>query len=134
MYLGKIRTFGLACGLAKAPYWVTVIRALLSSQIIPSLAKALLVWGEVWMCGYLPHINRLFVVYALVVRWNTMDSELHAMVAVVPLARSFFLGPGVTGACDVSVMPPSPLLPEFRAWALARSLEARPPPCGRIDN
>jgi hypothetical protein len=61
-----------------------------------------------------------------------MDLELHATDAIVPLARSFVLGPSVTGACDVSVMPLSPLLPEFRAWSLARSLEARLPPCGRI--
>jgi hypothetical protein len=60
------------------------------------------------MGGYLPHINRLFVVYALDVRWNTTDSELLATDAIVPLARSFVLGPGVTGACDVSVMSPSP--------------------------
>jgi hypothetical protein len=86
------------------------------------------------MCGYLPHINRLFVVFALVVPWITTDSELHATDAVVPLSRSFVLGPGVTGACDVSVMPPSPVLPEFRAWALARSLEAKPPPCGSIPD
>jgi hypothetical protein len=76
----------------------------------------------------------LFVVYALVVRWNTTDSKIHATDAIVPLARSFVLGPGVTGACNVSVMPPSPVLPEFRAWALARSLEVRPPPCGRIPH
>jgi hypothetical protein len=31
----------------------------------------------------------LFVVYALVVRWNTTDSELHATDAIVPLARDF---------------------------------------------
>jgi hypothetical protein len=49
-------------------------------------------WGEVSMCGYLPQINRLFVVYALVVGWNTTDSELHATEAIVPLARSFVLG------------------------------------------
>jgi hypothetical protein len=49
-------------------------------------------WGEVSMGGYLPHINRLlvclFVVYALVVRWNTTYSELHTTDATVPL-RSF---------------------------------------------
>jgi hypothetical protein len=62
------------------------------------------------MSGYLPHINScLFVVYALVVRWNTTDSELHTTDAIVPLARSFVLGPGVTGARDVvSVTSPSP--------------------------
>jgi hypothetical protein len=53
------------------------------------------------MSGYLPHINRLFAVYALVVRWNKTDSEMHATDAIVPLASSFVLGPGVTGACDV---------------------------------
>jgi hypothetical protein len=41
------------------------------------------------MCRYLPHINRLFVVYALVVRWNTTGSEPHATDAIVPLARDF---------------------------------------------
>jgi hypothetical protein len=61
------------------------------------------------MCRYLPYINRLFVVFALVVGRNTTDSELHAMDAIVTLVRSFFLGLGVTGACDVvSVMRPSP--------------------------
>jgi hypothetical protein len=30
-----------------------------------------------------------FVVFALVVRWNTTDSELHATDAIVPLALSF---------------------------------------------
>jgi hypothetical protein len=84
------------------------------------------VWGEVSICGYLPHINRLFAVFALVVGWNTTDSELHATDVIVH-------GPDVTGACDVvSVMPQSPVLPEFRAWALARAVEARPTPCGRI--
>jgi hypothetical protein len=69
------------------------------------------------MCGNFPHINScLFVVFALVVRWNTTDIELHTTDAIVPLARSFFLGRSVTGAHDVvSVMPPSPVLPEFRA-------------------
>jgi hypothetical protein len=33
----------------------------------------------------------LFVLYALVVRWNTTDSELHATDAIVPLARLRFL-------------------------------------------
>jgi hypothetical protein len=42
------------------------------------------------MDGYLPHINTcLFVVYALVVGWNTTDSELHATDAIVQLARDF---------------------------------------------
>jgi hypothetical protein len=45
--------------------------------------------GEVSMGGYFPHINRLFVVFALVVRWNTTDSELHATDAIAPLARDF---------------------------------------------
>jgi hypothetical protein len=64
-----------------------------------------------------------------------MDSQLLAMISIVRLARSFVLVPGVTGACDVvSVMPPNPVLPEFRAWALVQSLEARPPPCGRITH
>jgi hypothetical protein len=46
---------------------------------------------------------------ALVVSWNTTDSELHAMDAIVSLVRSFFLGLGVTRACDVvSVTRPSP--------------------------
>jgi hypothetical protein len=33
---------------------------------------------------------------------------MHTTDAVVPLARSFFLGLGVSGACDVSVTRPSP--------------------------
>jgi hypothetical protein len=42
------------------------------------------------MGGYLPHISSyLFVVYALVVRYNTTGSELHAMDAIVPPTRSF---------------------------------------------
>jgi hypothetical protein len=81
-----------------------------------------ILWGEV------SHISRLFVVYALVVHWNTTLCELHPTDAIVPLVRSFVLGPRIAGVCDVSVMPPSPVLPEFRAWALALSLEARPPP------
>jgi hypothetical protein len=72
---------------------------------------------DVWIP---PHIKRLFLVFALVVRWNTTHYELHATVTTVLLARSFILGLGVTGACDVvSVMPPSRVLPEFRALALA---------------
>jgi hypothetical protein len=63
------------------------------------------------MGGYLPHISRLFVVYALFVRWNTTHSKLHAMLSIVRLARRFFLGLGVTGACDVvSVTRPSPCM------------------------
>jgi hypothetical protein len=50
-----------------------------------------------------------FVIYALVVRWNTKNYKLHATDAVVPLARSFYLGPGISGACNVvSVARPSP--------------------------
>jgi hypothetical protein len=80
-----------------------------------------------------PTLTRLFVVFALVVRWNTTDSELHATDAIVPLARDFGSLTWCPGACDVvSVIPPSPMLPEFRAWGLGQSLEARPPPCGRI--
>jgi hypothetical protein len=48
--------------------------------------------GEVSMGGYLPHINRLFVVFTHCTRSctrNTTISQLHAMDAIVPLARSF---------------------------------------------
>jgi hypothetical protein len=38
------------------------------------------------MGGYLPHISRLFVVYALFVRWNTMHYELNATDADARLA------------------------------------------------
>jgi hypothetical protein len=44
------------------------------------------------MCGYLPHINRLFVVFTHCTRScsrNTMVSQLHATDAIVPLARDF---------------------------------------------
>jgi hypothetical protein len=71
------------------------------------------------MGGYLPHISRLFVVFTHCTRSylrNTTVSQLHATDAIARLARSFVLGPDVTGACDVvSVMPPSPVLPESRA-------------------
>jgi hypothetical protein len=59
------------------------------------------------MCEYLPHINRLFVVFTHCTQRcsrNTTVSQLHATDAFVPLARSFVLGPGVTGACDVVSM------------------------------
>jgi hypothetical protein len=37
------------------------------------------------------------------------DSQLHATDVIVPLVRSFVLGPGVTGACDVvGVTSPPP--------------------------
>jgi hypothetical protein len=64
------------------------------------------------MGGYLPHINRLFVVFTHCTRScsrNTTDSQPHEMISIVRLARSFFLGLDVTGACDVvSVTRPSP--------------------------
>jgi hypothetical protein len=93
-------------------------------------------WGDVSMGGYLPHISRLFVVFTHCTRSclrNTTVSNCTRWFLLSDRRVASVLGPGVTGACDVvSVMPPSPVLPEFRAWTLARSLEARPPPCGRI--
>jgi hypothetical protein len=68
------------------------------------------------MGGYLPNINRLFVVFALVVRWNTTDSELHVTDAIFPLERNYGSWTWRHWSLRrVSVMPPSPVLPEFRA-------------------
>jgi hypothetical protein len=59
-----------------------------------------------------PHINRLFVDFTHCTQGcsrNTTGSQLHAMISIVLLARSFVLGLDVTGACDVvSVTRPSP--------------------------
>jgi hypothetical protein len=51
-----------------------------------------MVWGEVPMGGYLPHINRLFVVFTHCTRScsrNTTVFKLHAMISIVRLARDF---------------------------------------------
>jgi hypothetical protein len=109
------------------------------SQFLRHLFRRIIqLWGEVSMGGYLPHINRLFVVLSTalgVVRGTQRFRNRTRWFLLSDCRVASVLGPGVTGACDVvSVMPPSPVLPEFRAWALARSLEARPPPYGRIPH
>jgi hypothetical protein len=62
--------------------------------------------------GYLPHIINCSLVdlhCTLSCSRNTTDSQLHTMISIVRLARSFVLGTDVTGACDVvRVTSPSP--------------------------
>jgi hypothetical protein len=51
----------------------------------------IILWGEVTMCGYLPHINRLFVVFMHCTpscSRNTTVSQLNAMISIVRLVRS----------------------------------------------
>jgi hypothetical protein len=92
-----------------------------------SVMKVRRIWGEESMGGYLPHINRLFVVFTHCIRScsrSTTDSQLHAMISIVRLARRCVLGSDVTGACEVvSVTSPSPCarmphhpLAEIVAW------------------
>jgi hypothetical protein len=50
------------------------------------------IMGEVSMGRYLPHINRLFVVFPHCTQSrsrNTTVSQMHTMDAIVPLARDF---------------------------------------------
>jgi hypothetical protein len=49
-------------------------------------------WEEVSMGGYVPHINRLFVVFMHCTRScsrNTTVYQFHAMISIVRLARDF---------------------------------------------
>jgi hypothetical protein len=69
--------------------------------------------GGRYQCGgYLPHIINCSLVdlhCTLSCSRNTTDSQLHAMISIVRLARSFVFGADVIGACDVvSVTSPSP--------------------------
>jgi hypothetical protein len=60
------------------------------------------------MGGYLPHINRcLFGVHALIVGTQRTTNCTQRMLLSHWRAASV-LGPGVSGACDVSVTSPEP--------------------------